>query len=103
MNEPRTTASFHFIDLASLEGVGCPCGTSRRGFTGEGKGAFSLHLVEISRDARVHYHRKLTEVYYFLSGKGELELDGERHPVRPGLAVLIPPGVRHRAIPGPGA
>jgi hypothetical protein len=27
-----------------------------------------------------------------------MELDGERHAVRPGDAILIKPGCRHRAI-----
>ena len=27
-----------------------------------------------------------------------MELDGESVAVRPGVAVLIPPGVRHRAV-----
>lgn len=27
-----------------------------------------------------------------------MELDGERHSVRPGDAILIKPGCRHRAI-----
>jgi mannose-6-phosphate isomerase-like protein (cupin superfamily) len=93
-------APFRLVDLASLEGTPCPCGTSHRAFASEGAGAFSLHLVEISKDSRVHYHRKLTELYYFLSGEGQLELDGSVYAVRPGMAVLIPPGVRHRAIPG---
>ena len=100
MQKPEARALFRIVDLCSLEGVACPCGTSHRAFTGEGMGAFSLHQVEISRDARAHYHRKLTELYYFLSGEGQMELDGNLYPVRPGMAVLIPPGVRHRAISG---
>ncbi|QEG34759.1 hypothetical protein Pr1d_20430 [Bythopirellula goksoeyrii] len=27
-----------------------------------------------------------------------MELDGQRHPVKPGDAILIQPGCRHRAI-----
>ena len=27
-----------------------------------------------------------------------MELDGEQIPVKPGLAILIPPRVRHRAV-----
>ena len=40
----------------------------------------------------------MTEIYYFLEGEGEMELDGVGYPVRPGTAVLIKPGCRHRAI-----
>jgi mannose-6-phosphate isomerase-like protein (cupin superfamily) len=40
----------------------------------------------------------MTEVYYILEGTGEMELDGERHTVQAGDAILIKPGCRHRAI-----
>jgi mannose-6-phosphate isomerase-like protein (cupin superfamily) len=46
----------------------------------------------------VHYHKRLTEIYYILEGEGEMELDGQRHPVGPGDAILIKPLCRHRAI-----
>ena len=32
------------------------------------------------------------------SAGAAIELDGERVPVAAGLAVMIPPGVRHRAV-----
>ena len=31
-----------------------------------------------------------------------MELDGRRVPVRPGVAILVRPGTRHRALPGRG-
>ena len=86
-------------DLAGLEPLRCPCGWARRAL-GDVPGApASLHRVEVEEDARAHYHKGHTEVYYVLEcGAGAaVELDGERVPVRPGSAVLIPPGVRHRA------
>lgn len=58
----------------------------------------SLHAVDIKHDAQSHYHKQLTEIYYVLDGSGEIELDGRRHPVRAGDAVLIKPGCRHRAV-----
>lgn len=91
---------YELIDLGTIPGVPCPCGTSHRGFAGGDQTACSLHLVEISSDARAHYHKRLTEVYYFLSGEGQMELDGKLHAVRPGMAVIIRPGTRHRAVPG---
>ena len=58
----------------------------------------SIHLVDVSTDAKTHYHKSHTEIYYILEGQGHLELDGDRIPVGPGSAVLIKPGCRHRAI-----
>jgi len=87
-------------DFAAVEPVRCPCGWARRAF-GDVPGApVSLHRVEIEFDAQTHYHRDHTETYYVLdcAAGAAIELDGERVPVRPGSAVLIPPGVRHRAV-----
>jgi mannose-6-phosphate isomerase-like protein (cupin superfamily) len=101
---PSTSQAPSFLaDLTALPGVPCPCGTSRRAFVGESGAPCSIHRVEISRDAQAHYHKRLTEIYYFLEGKGHLELDGVLHPVRPGMAVLIRPGTRHRAVVRSGA
>ena len=77
--------------------VDCPCGESRRAFVGTDSPA-SMHRVTIKRDSRAHYHRKLTEIYYVLKGRGRLEADGERVALAPGTAVLIRPGCRHRAV-----
>ena len=89
---------FQITRPAELPAVECPCGESRRAFLSDADGVASLHIVDISNDARAHYHKRLTEIYYILEGAGEMELDGERHAVRPGDAILIKPGCRHRAI-----
>jgi len=44
----------------------------------------TMHLLRISADSQVHYHQRLTEVYYFLGGTGHMELDGAEVPVEPG-------------------
>lgn len=89
---------YQIVRPAALPAVECPCGETRRAFLDDANGVASLHLVEISADARVHYHKRLTEIYYVLEGEGHMELDGERHAVRPGDAVLIKPLCRHRAV-----
>ena len=89
-------------DFADVEPLPCPCGTARRALADESNETCTLHMTEISRDSRNHYHRAHTEVYYFLEGQGQMELDGELCDVRPGMAVYIPPGTRHRAVVGGG-
>lgn len=96
-------ARYDIVDLAAIPGVPCPCGTAKRAFTDAAEKTASIHLVDISTEARPHYHKTHTEIYYILEGTGHLELDGERVPVAPGAAVLIKPGCRHRAIPSTGA
>ncbi len=58
----------------------------------------TIHLVDISADARTHYHRRMTEIYRVLEGEGFIEVDGERVPARPMLSVMIQPGCRHRLV-----
>lgn len=60
----------------------------------------TVHLTDIQHDAKVHYHRDHTEIYVVLEcgPDAAIELDGEISPLRPQMSVLIPPGVRHRAI-----
>ena len=87
--------------LAQLDEVppgACPCGWTRRAFALPGETAASLHLVDIKADSTTHYHKRMTEIYLVLEGEGEIELDGERHPVKPMTAIYIKPGCRHRAI-----
>jgi len=57
-----------------------------------------MHIVDIQQDSRVHYHKKLTEIYLVLEGSGRMELDGEKMPVEPFTAIFIKPGCRHRAV-----
>jgi len=42
-----------------------------------------------------HYHGRTEEIYFVTKGSGELEVDGETQRVRPGDAILIPPGAWH--------
>jgi len=46
--------------------------------------------------SREHYHTKAEEVYYVLAGQGEIRVDGETQPLRPGDIVTIIPGQRHK-------
>lgn len=87
------------IDLSTLPAVDCPCGVARRAFADREEFPGTVHLTQISRDAREHFHKEHTEVYIILEcdEAATIELDGQSHPVSPQTAVLIPPGVRHRA------
>src|SRR5262245_33126100 len=91
---------YHVVDFAEIPGVACPCGTARRAFADVPEFPATVHVTSISKDAQAHYHKRLTETYYFLEcgPDAKMELDGEALPVRPGMCVLIPPGVWHRAI-----
>jgi len=87
-------------DLMRIPAVACPCGRSRRAFLDVPGGQASLHRVDISIDAKTHFHKRLTEIYYVLACEADaaMELDGERVPVHAGMSVYIPPYTRHRAV-----
>ncbi len=88
------------VDFDTVPGIPCPCGIARRAFNEVESSPVSIHLTEISEDARAHYHESHTETYYILScgPDARMQLDDEIIPLKPGLGILIPPGVRHRAI-----
>ncbi len=99
MPEPVETAKQYLISqLDEVPPVRCPCGWSRRAFAVPENQVATIHHVDIQQDARVHYHKRLTEIYLILSGEGHMELDGELVPVKPMTALLIKPGCRHRAV-----
>ena len=102
-NLDRTAPTrYRVVDLAALPGVPCPCGTARRAFADVDAAEFpgTLHLTEIKADAALHYHTRLTETYYILECEpgASMQLDDDIIPLHPGRSILIPPGVRHRAI-----
>ena len=100
MASGTTGRSYRVVDFAALPGVPCPCGTARRAFADVADYPATIHVTEIAVDARRHYHKQLTETYFILDcgNDARMELDDDVIPVHPGLCVLIPPGVRHRAV-----
>ena len=91
-------ANYMIARFDDIEAVKCPCGFSRRAFVSPDNPLATMHIVDIEQDAKVHYHKKLTEVYLILEGEGHMELDGESVPVKPFTAIFIKPGCRHRAV-----
>lgn len=91
---------YRMVDFADVPGVPCPCGTARRAFHDVADFSATVHVTEIKVDAELHYHKRLTETYYFLEcgPDARMQLDDEIVPVSPGKCIVIPPGVKHRAI-----
>lgn len=98
MSSETISRNFQIADLAAIPATPCPCGEAKRAFMNDENEVASMHLVDIKQDSEVHYHKRTTEIYYVLEGSGHIELDDETHPLSPGVAVLIKPGCRHRAV-----
>lgn len=89
---------YMLAQLDAIPGVDCSCGVARRAFATPDNTLATVHLTEITADARLHYHKAMTEIYVVLEGEGFMELDGAQVPVRPLTSVFIKPGCRHRAV-----
>ena len=83
--------------MSEVKPVPCPCGMSARAITSQDTNVAGLHLTEIRQDARKHYHRRLTEIYYVLEGTGSMALNRDVVPLSPGTVVMVAPGTRHAA------
>jgi mannose-6-phosphate isomerase-like protein (cupin superfamily) len=56
----------------------------------------SQTILNPGKSTTGHSHAGQEEVYFFVSGYGEMELDGKRFRVHPGKTVIIKDGVFHR-------
>ena len=91
-------ANYMIARFDEIDAIKCPCGFSRRAFVAPDNPTATMHIVDIQQDSKVHYHKKLTEVYLVLEGSGWMELDGRKVPVTSLTAIFIKPGCRHRAV-----
>ena len=100
MVEQAAERGFEVVDFNEIEGVPCPCGSARRAFADVDDFPATVHVTEISTDAKLHYHKQLTETYYFLECDpgARMQLDDQFIDVHPGMSIMIRPGTRHRAI-----
>lgn len=83
--------------IMETQATQCPCGESLRMITVDDNNLASIHVVTISRDSKLHYHKILTEFYYVLEGEGLLELNDDLVEIAPGTLVMIKPMTKHRA------
>lgn len=90
-----TTPGYLVRRLDESPTVPCPCGQSTRALTRADGTACNFHVTFITDSVR-HYHKECTEVYYILEGRGEMELNGDRVAIEPGMVIYIEPNVRHR-------
>src|SRR5256885_7780592 len=43
-----------------------------------------------------HYHKRTEEIYYITHGEGRMRIETETREVKPGDAIAIPPGLKHK-------
>ena len=97
MEENKNAKRYKVEHFQEITPVPCPCGMSRRAFTGfDGRATF--HQVDIKKDAALHYHKNHYEIYLILEGSGQMELDGDLIEVQQGSTIVIQEYCRHRAL-----
>jgi mannose-6-phosphate isomerase-like protein (cupin superfamily) len=52
--------------------------------------------VPVGGSTLEHHHIQTEEIYYITSGQGRIGIAGETADVKPGDAIAIPPGKKHR-------
>ena len=52
--------------------------------------------VPVGGSTMEHYHAKTEEIYYITAGAGGMRIGNEMRDVKPGDAIAIPPGIRHK-------
>ena len=72
------------------------CGQIRPLIEEQDSAAAEVHHLEIT-DAKLHFHERTDEIYYFINGHGRMRLDEQEIEVRPGQVVYVPRGVKHKA------
>ena len=52
--------------------------------------------LPVGASTQEHYHPKAEEIYYITHGTGRMRIEGELREVKPGDAIAIPPGKKHK-------
>lgn len=52
--------------------------------------------LPVGTSTQEHYHPKAEEIYYITQGTGRMRIDDELRGVKPGDAIAIPPGKKHK-------
>lgn len=52
--------------------------------------------LAVGASTQEHFHPKAEEIYYITHGTGRIKIEGEVREVRPGDAIAIPPGQKHK-------
>lgn len=84
-------------DPAEIKPWAETCGSIRCLIEEADGAAAEVHHVQI-QDAKLHYHEKTDEFYYVIAGEGMMILDEQQLPLRRGVVVYVPRGVRHKAV-----
>ncbi|KAG0228448.1 hypothetical protein BGW41_003426 [Actinomortierella wolfii] len=56
---------------------------------------FARSVIKPGEQVTRHQHRDMTEIFYFISGQCEVEIDGKVHVATPGTTITVFPREYH--------
>lgn len=59
---------------------------------------FSQARFAAGQVASGHAHTDMAEVFFVELGQGQIMIDGQAHPLKPGVCVLVEPGEHHEVV-----
>lgn len=59
----------------------------------------NMSYFETSETTEAHYHEKITEMYFVVSGEGKIKLNEDEKRLEKGTFVIIYPETVHKIIP----
>jgi mannose-6-phosphate isomerase-like protein (cupin superfamily) len=73
------------------------CGIMRELISSKDFSEMNIVRVEINDSTKRHYHKKLTEFYFVLTGSVDVDIDGEVRHLEEGDIIMISPNTEHEA------
>jgi mannose-6-phosphate isomerase-like protein (cupin superfamily) len=96
-------SEYTLVKIDDIEAIAF--GVFRRARAALGITSFGIQVLDLPPNLDAypeHDHSEdgQEEVYIVLRGSGEIEIDGERHPLDPDTLVSLQPGTRRKLWPG---
>ena len=96
--------SWKIAEIDDIEAIAF--GTFRRARATLGVRSFGMQVLDLPPNLDAypeHDHSEdgQEEVYVTIRGSGEIEIEGERHPMNPDVLVYLESGVKRKIWPGP--
>jgi quercetin dioxygenase-like cupin family protein len=65
----------------------------------DGTPNFAMRVIEVQAGGATPHHSHATEhEVYILEGEGTVHGEGAEHPLKPGMAVFVPPHEKHQFV-----
>jgi quercetin dioxygenase-like cupin family protein len=67
-------------------------------YGGPGEIAMGIQVIPPGGFVQEHSHDRQVEILFCYEGEGHIEVDGARHPFRPGTTIVAHPWLRHKIV-----